>query len=219
MHSVNSLEKTLMVGKTEGKRSNKSNEKQRLKSKKQLHHGVRVGSYLQHKEEFQGQGITDQGPGPSAPLESWVASTNPWWQSTLWLLNSSMKTEVWLCLPGDDLSFGSSSRKIIRICWGPCVRSWLWLWDRKGRLPGSSALWLCGSSVVLHYLLEFAQIHFRGIGDAFQPSHPLLLPSSLAFNLSQHQGLFQWVSSFHQVTKVLELQCQSFQWIFRVDFL
>ena len=49
-------------------------------------------------------------------------------------------------------------------------------------------------------------------------SHPLSLPS-FAFYLSQHQGLFQWVSSWHQVAKVLELQHQSFQWIFRTNFL
>ena len=52
------------------------------------------------------------------------------------------------------------------------------------------------------------------------PSHPLLSPSPPTFNLSQHQSLFQWVSSSHQVAKVLEfqLQHQSFQWIFRTDF-
>ena len=57
--------------------------------------------------------------------------------------------------------------------------------------------------------------------DAIQPSHPLSSPSPPALNLSQHQGLFKWVSSFHQVVKVLEfqLQHQSFQWIFRTDFL
>ena len=54
---------------------------------------------------------------------------------------------------------------------------------------------------VLLYLLEFAQTHIHWAGDAIQPSHPLL-PSSHAFNLSQHQGLFQWVSSSHRVTKV-----------------
>ena len=55
----------------------------------------------------------------------------------------------------------------------------------------------------------------------FQPSHPLLSPFSPALNLSQHQGLFQCVSSLHQVAEVLEfqLQHQSFQWIFRTDFL
>ena len=76
-------------------------------------------------------------------------------------------------------------------------------------------------SPILCYLPEFAQIHVHWVGDAIQPSGPLLPPSPHAFSLSQHQGLFQWVSSSHQVAKVLELQLQhqSFQWIFRVDFL
>ena len=66
-----------------------------------------------------------------------------------------------------------------------------------------------------------AQTHVNRVGDAIQPSHPLSFPSPPAFKLSQHQGLFQWVSSSHQVAKVLELQLQhhSFQWIFRADFL
>ena len=73
---------------------------------------------------------------------------------------------------------------------------------------------------VLHYLPEFAQTHVHWVSDAIQPSHPLSSPSP-AFNLSQHQGLFQWVSFSHQVAKGLELQLQhqSFQWIFRTDFL
>ena len=45
-------------------------------------------------------------------------------------------------------------------------------------------------------------------GDTIQPSHPLSSPSPPAFNLSQHQGLFQWVSSLHQVAKVLQFQLQ-----------
>ena len=52
---------------------------------------------------------------------------------------------------------------------------------------------------VLHHLPEFAQTYVHGIGDAIQPSHPLLPPSPPALNLSQHQGLFQWVRSSHQV--------------------
>ena len=70
-------------------------------------------------------------------------------------------------------------------------------------------------------LPEFTQTHAHWVGDAIQPSHPLSSPSPPALNLSQHQGLFKWVSSSHQVTKVLEfqLQHQSFQWIFRTDFL
>ena len=58
------------------------------------------------------------------------------------------------------------------------------------------------------------------VSDAFQPSHPLSSPSPPGFSLSQHQGLFKWVSSSHQVAKVLEFrpQHQSFQWIIRTDF-
>ena len=74
---------------------------------------------------------------------------------------------------------------------------------------------------VLYYVTESTQTHVHWVGDALQPSHPLLSSSSPTFNLSQHQGLFQWVSSSHQVAKVLELQLQHLflQWIFRVDFL
>ena len=74
---------------------------------------------------------------------------------------------------------------------------------------------------VHHQLPEFTQTHAHWVGDAIQPSHPLLSPSPPAFNLSQHQALLQWASSSHQVAKVLEfqLQHQSFQWVFRTDFL
>ena len=74
----------------------------------------------------------------------------------------------------------------------------------------------------VHYqLLEFTQTHVHWVGDAIQPSHPLSSPSPLAFNLSKHQGLFKWVSSLHQMDKVLEfqLQHQSFLWTLRTDFL
>ena len=71
---------------------------------------------------------------------------------------------------------------------------------------------------VLHHLLEFAQTHVHWVGDAIQPSHPLLSPSPPTFNFSQHQGPFQWVSSSRQVATVLEFQHQSFQWIVRTDF-
>ena len=75
--------------------------------------------------------------------------------------------------------------------------------------------------LVRYQLLEPAQTHVHWVGDVIQPSHPLSSPSPPAFNLSQHQGLSQWVSFSHQVAKVLELQLQhqSFQWIFRTDFL
>ena len=73
---------------------------------------------------------------------------------------------------------------------------------------------------VHHQPPEPIQTHVHQVCDATQPSHPLSSPSP-TFNLSQHQGLFKWVSSSHQVAKVLEfqLQHQSFQWIVRVDFL
>ena len=74
---------------------------------------------------------------------------------------------------------------------------------------------------VLHHLLELAQTHVHWVSDAIQQSCPLSSPSPPAFNLSQHQGLFKWVSASHEVAKVLEfqLQHQFFQWIFRDDFL
>ena len=70
-------------------------------------------------------------------------------------------------------------------------------------------------------LPELVQTHVHRVGDAIQPSCPPLFPSPPALNLSQHQDLFQWIRSSHQVAKVLELQFQnhSFQWIFRTDFL
>ena len=61
---------------------------------------------------------------------------------------------------------------------------------------------------VHHQLPEFTQTHVHWVGDAIQPSHPLSSPSPLAFNLSQHQGLFKLVSSSHQVAKILEFQLQ-----------
>ena len=74
---------------------------------------------------------------------------------------------------------------------------------------------------VHHQLPEFTQTHVHWVGDAIQPSHPLSSPSPPALNLSQHQSLFKWVSSSHQVAKVLEFQIQhqSFQWTPRTDFL
>ena len=80
------------------------------------------------------------------------------------------------------------------------------------RMPGLS---------VHHKLPEFTQTHVHQVGDAIQPSHLLSSPSPPAPNPSQHQGLFQWVNSSHEVAKVLEfqLQHQSFQWTPRTDVL
>ena len=88
-----------------------------------------------------------------------------------------------------------------------------------------SHIWLCnpvdcrtpGFSVP-HHLPEFAQVHVHCISDAIQPSHPVTPSSPSVLNLSQHQGLLQWVGCSCQVAKILELQHQSFQRVFRVDF-
>ena len=73
---------------------------------------------------------------------------------------------------------------------------------------------------VHHHLLELALTNVHWVNDSIQPFHPLLSPSPPAFSLSQHRGLFQWVSSSYQVAKVLEIQLQHqpFQWIFRIYF-
>ena len=74
---------------------------------------------------------------------------------------------------------------------------------------------------VLHHLLDLAQIHVHWVSDVIQPSLPLSSPSPPAPNPSQHQSLFQWVNSSHEVAKGLEfqLQHQSFQWTPRTDLL
>ena len=105
-------------------------------------------------------------------------------------------------------------------------KSVVW-WDQFSSVA-QSCLTLCDPmnrstlGLPVHYqLLEFTQTHVHWVGDVFQPSHPLSSPSPPALNLSQHQGLFKWVSSLHQVAKVLEfqLQHQSFLWTPRTDLL
>ena len=79
----------------------------------------------------------------------------------------------------------------------------------------------CQASLSITNSQSLLKTHVHWVSDAIQPSHPLSSPSPPAFNLSQHQGLFQWINSTHEMAKVLEfqLQHQSFQWIFRTDFL
>ena len=74
---------------------------------------------------------------------------------------------------------------------------------------------------VHHQLPELTQTHVHRVSYARQPPHPVSSPSPPDFNLSQHEGLFQWVSYLHQVAQVLEFQLQhhSFQWTLRTDFL
>ena len=107
--------------------------------------------------------------------------------------------------------------------WGYCLH----LVGRGHVVQSLSHVWLCNPKNCstpdfpsLRCLPQLAHTHVHWVCDAIQPSHPLSSPP-LASSLCQLQGLFKWVSSLHQVAKVLELQLQhqSFQWIFRTDFL
>ena len=106
-----------------------------------------------------------------------------------------------LCSQKDSVQFSSVAQSCPTLC-DPMNRS----------MP---------SLPVHHQLPEFTQTHAHWVDDAIQPSHPLSPPSPPALNPSQHQGLFQWVNSSHEVAKVLEfqLQHQSFQWTPRTDLL
>ena len=97
------------------------------------------------------------------------------------------------------------------------AKSWAWL--KQINPQGSSVQfspvrlfatpWTAARQASLyHQLPEFTQTHAHWVGDAIQPSHPLSSPSPPALTLSQHQGLFKWVNSSHQVAKVLEFQLQ-----------
>ena len=168
MWKANSLEKTLIVGKTEGRRR-------------------------------RGRRGWD---GWMASLTQWTwvwMDYHSWWwierPCVLQFMGSQRVEHDW----------ATELNSVIQLCptlWNPM----------DCRMPGLP---------VHHQLPEFTQTHVRQVGDIIQPSHPLSSPSPPSFNFSQHQGLFQWVSSSHQVAKVLEfqLQRQSFQWIFRTGFL
>ena len=161
-------------------------------------------------------------PAMEEPQETWVRSLS--WEDTL---ENGMATQSnilpwripWTQEPG-RLQFIRSKR--VRNNWSDSMRAGI-------SSVTQSCLTLCDPmdcstpGVPVHYQLpELAQTHVHRVGDAIQPSHPLSSPSPSAFNLSQHQGLFQWVSYSHQVAKVLEFQLyhhQSFQQIFRTDFL
>ena len=95
------------------------------------------------------------------------------------------------------------------VLWPPRVMSWLirkdpdagrdWGQEEKGKTEDEMVGWH-------HQLPEFTQTHVHQVGDAIQPSHLLSSPSPPAPNPSQHQSLFQWVNSSHEVAKVLEFQ-------------
>ena len=89
-----------------------------------------------------------------------------------------------------------------------------WGQEEKGMTEDEMVGWY-------HQLLEFTQTHVHRVSNAIQPSNPLSSPSPPDLNLPQHQAIFKWVSSLHQVAKILELQLQhqSFQWTLRTDLL
>ena len=87
--------------------------------------------------------------------------------------------------------------------------------NQFGSVQSLSCVWLCDPMnhstpglPVHHQLPEFTQTHIHRVSDGIQSYYPLSSPSPPDFNLSQHQGIFQWVSSLHQVAKVLEFQLQ-----------
>ena len=118
------------------------------------------------------------------------------------------------------------------LCLWSFLKFWYWSKTIGGGISSVSVAQLCLTLCepmdcstpglpIHHQLPEFTQSHVHWVGEVIQPSHPLSSPSPPALNLSQHQGLFKWVSSSHEVAKVLEfqLQHQSFQWTFKTDFL
>ena len=118
-------------------------------------------------------------------LNNWTELNN--WAPNTWFLHiqdseSEDSTNCRSC----SVQFSSVAQSCLTLCY-PMNRS----------TPGPP---------VHHQLLEFTQTHVHRVGDAIQPSHPLLSPSPPAPNPSKHQGLFQWVSSSHEVAKVLECQ-------------
>ena len=183
MRRIDSLEKTLMLGKTEGRRRRG---RQRMR-------------WL--------YGITNLMDMSSASSGNW------WWTGKSGVVQSmgskshSGRYSLFIYIISTN-RIGISSiqfSSVAQLCptlWNPVDCS----------MPGLP---------VNRQFLEFTQTHVHWVGDAIQPSHPLLSLSPPAFNLSQHQGLFKWVSSLHQMAKVLEfqLQHQLFQWIFRTDLL
>ena len=110
--------------------------------------------------------------------------------------------------PKKGLFLHTQSRTLWKLVLAKCVLSQFP--SEEMYLAVSSVQWtLCNPTPgfpVHHKLQEIVQTHVHRKSDAIQPSHPLLSPSAPAFNLSQHQGLFKWVSSSHQVAKVLEFQ-------------
>jgi len=129
----------------------------------------------------------------------------------------SVRTIIWILLNilSDFVIVTYVSCFFLLIKWVQSVQSLSHVW--LFAIPWTAA---CQASLSITNS-EFTQTHVHWISDTIQPFHPLSFPSLPSLNLSQHQGLFQWISSSHQVVKVLEFQLrhQHFQWIFKTVFL
>ena len=142
----------------------------------------------------------------------------------------SLQSCLTLCDPTDGSPPGSAIPGILQARtpeWVAISFSNAWKWKVKVKLLSRVRLpltpWTAAhqASLSINNSRSLLKLMSIWVGDAIQPSHPLLSPSPPALNLSKPQSLFKWVSSLHQVAKVLEFQLlhQSFQWIFRIDFL
>ena len=118
-------------------------------------------------------------------LNSFLMKVKEEWEKLIWNLIFK-KLKSWHTVPSVSVQFSSVAQSCLTLC-DPMNRS----------TPGFP---------VHHQLLEFTQTHIHPVSDAIQPSHPLSSPSPPAPNPSQHQSLFQWVNSSHEVAKVLEFQ-------------
>ena len=151
----------------------------------------------------------------------------------LWSTSTSPSATPFLCVhnlisaPGYGISFS----KVTNDCLGMKLISLVSVFSSVAQLclTLSDPMGCSTPGFSVHpQLLELVETPVHRVSDAIQPSHPLSSHSPPAFNLSQHLGLRKdfsfirkWVSSSHKVVKVLDLQLQhqSFQWIFRTDFL
>ena len=170
--------------------------------------------------------LNNQSKGSSINEEYYLKIRNN--HIDIYLIQLLWKSNVILhinCLNGMSHIVNCSTLQIISVC---SNKNWVGLRDTKtytiGILPSCWPLCDptdCSTPGFHDQFPELAQTHVYQVCDAIQPSHPLSSPSPPAFNLAQHQELFQWVSSPHQVTKVfqLQLQHQPFQWLFSIDFL
>ena len=145
------------------------------------------------------------------------ASSRRWWRTGKPGILQSVQSQSWIWLSSwTELSYQGSlyihTQIHISVQFSSVTQLWPTVCDPMDcSTPGFP---------VHHQLLELAQTHVHRIGDAIQPSHPLLSPSPPTFNPSQHQGLFQGISSSHQVAKVLEFQHQhqSFSFSINISF-